>query len=55
MFLFLLQRPTAKDLLKHKFIKNSKKVAYLTELIEDHERYINTNGREDESSDEENK
>lgn len=46
-------RPTAKDLLKHKFIKSSKKVAYLTELIEDHERYISTNGRKEESSDEE--
>ncbi|KAI8986313.1 kinase-like domain-containing protein [Pilobolus umbonatus] len=46
-------RPTAKDLLKHKFIKNSKKVAYLTELIEGHERWINDNGRDNESSDEE--
>ncbi|KAG0737447.1 hypothetical protein G6F23_010338 [Rhizopus arrhizus] len=47
-------RPTAKELLKHKFIKSSKKVAYLTELIEGHERWININGRDNESSDEEN-
>ncbi|CAO3651623.1 unnamed protein product [Mucor hiemalis] len=46
-------RPSAKDLLKHKFIKSSKKVAYLTELIEGHERWININGRDNDSSDEE--
>ncbi|GAA5808907.1 hypothetical protein MFLAVUS_002306 [Mucor flavus] len=46
-------RPTAKDLLKHKFVKSSKKVAYLTELIEGHERWININGRDNDSSDEE--
>ncbi|KAI9475561.1 MAG: kinase-like domain-containing protein [Benjaminiella poitrasii] len=46
-------RPTAKELLKHKFIKSSKKVAYLTELIEGHERWISANGRDIESSDEE--
>ncbi|CDH58356.1 pkinase-domain-containing protein [Lichtheimia corymbifera JMRC:FSU:9682] len=32
-------RPTAKDLLKHKFIKGAKKISYLTELIENHERW----------------
>ncbi|EGG01260.1 uncharacterized protein MELLADRAFT_117822 [Melampsora larici-populina 98AG31] len=32
-------RPTAKELLKHKFIKNSKKTSYLTELIERLERW----------------
>ncbi|KAI8637616.1 kinase-like domain-containing protein [Parasitella parasitica] len=47
-------RPTAKDLLKHKFIKSSKKVAYLTELIEGHERWRSTNGYDDNSSEEEN-
>lgn len=33
------QRPTAKDLLKHKFIRNAKKATYLTELIERYEKY----------------
>ncbi|KAI8454879.1 kinase-like domain-containing protein [Phakopsora pachyrhizi] len=32
-------RPTAKELLKHKFIKNSKKSSYLTELIDRLERW----------------
>jgi serine/threonine-protein kinase 24/25/MST4 len=41
--------------LKHKFIKSSKKVAYLTELIEGYERWVNVNGRDNESSDEESK
>ncbi|CEJ04556.1 Putative STE/STE20/YSK protein kinase [Rhizopus microsporus] len=48
-------RPTAKELLKHKFIKSSKKIAYLTELIEGHERWLSINGRDNESSDEETK
>lgn len=33
------QRPTARDLLKHKFVKLAKKTSYLTELIERHERW----------------
>ncbi|PSR72554.1 hypothetical protein PHLCEN_2v11547 [Hermanssonia centrifuga] len=32
-------RPTAKDLLKHKFVRMAKKTNYLTELIERHERW----------------
>lgn len=32
-----LQRPTAKELLKHRFIKNAKRNQYLTELIDRHE------------------
>ncbi|PWN36422.1 Pkinase-domain-containing protein [Meira miltonrushii] len=32
-------RPTAKELLKHRFIKNAKKTSYLTELIERLERW----------------
>ncbi|KAJ7070697.1 kinase-like domain-containing protein [Mycena amicta] len=32
-------RPTARDLLKHKFIRMAKKTSYLTELIERHERW----------------
>lgn len=33
------QRPTARDLLKHKFVRMAKKTNYLTELIERHERW----------------
>lgn len=32
-------RPSAKDLLKHKFIKSARKAGYLTELIERHEKW----------------
>ncbi|KAG8723487.1 putative protein serine/threonine kinase [Ceratobasidium sp. 395] len=32
-------RPTARELLKHKFVKLAKKTSYLTELIERHERW----------------
>jgi len=32
-------RPTARDLLKHKFVRVAKKTSYLTELIERHERW----------------
>ncbi|KAI4518215.1 Pkinase-domain-containing protein [Schizophyllum commune Tattone D] len=32
-------RPSAKELLKHKFIRMAKKTSYLTELIERHERW----------------
>ncbi|KAI8336443.1 kinase-like domain-containing protein [Choanephora cucurbitarum] len=46
-------RPSARELLKHKFIKNSKKIAYLTELIEGHERWININGRDEDYSEDE--
>ena len=34
-----LQRPSARDLLKHKFVRMAKKTSYLTELIERHERW----------------
>ncbi|PGH27843.1 STE/STE20/YSK protein kinase [Polytolypa hystricis UAMH7299] len=37
-------RPTAKELLKHPFIKRAKKTTYLTELIERSERWQVTNG-----------
>jgi serine/threonine-protein kinase 24/25/MST4 len=30
------KRPTAEELLKHRFIKGAKKTSYLTELIERH-------------------
>ncbi|KAK2750134.1 putative protein serine/threonine kinase [Myotisia sp. PD_48] len=38
------ERPTAKELLKHPFIKRAKKTTYLTELIERYERWYTKNG-----------
>lgn len=37
------QRLTAKELLKHRFIKGAKKSSYLTELIDRKERWLNEN------------
>ena len=42
------QRPTAKELLKHKFIRSAKKASYLTELIEKYEKYRETRPKEEE-------
>ena len=41
------ERPTAKELLKHPFIKRAKKTTYLTELIERHERWQAVHGDHD--------
>ena len=47
------ERPTAKELLKHAFIRRAKKNTHLTELIERHERWEARHGqREAEDSDE---
>ncbi|KAG0072368.1 putative protein serine/threonine kinase, partial [Podila epicladia] len=47
-------RPSAKELQKHRFIRMAKKSSYLTELLENHERWIAEGGRrESESSDDE--
>ncbi|KIW17534.1 hypothetical protein PV08_04728 [Exophiala spinifera] len=49
------ERPSAKELLKHPFIRKAKKTTYLTELIERNERYIATHGSrssDDEDEDE---
>jgi len=46
-------RPSAKDLLKHRFIKSAKKTSYLTELIERHEQWISEHGNEESSESEE--
>ncbi|KAL4881384.1 kinase-like domain-containing protein [Aspergillus karnatakaensis] len=51
------ERPTAKELLEHPFIKRAKKTNYLTELIERYERWQavngNKNGEEDDELDHE--
>jgi serine/threonine-protein kinase 24/25/MST4 len=47
------ERPSAKELLKHPFIRKAKKTTYLTELIERHERWHATHGnRSSEDEDE---
>ena len=53
-------RPSARDLLKHPFIRRAKKTTYLTELIERYERWQASNGghdsdTEDDSSQEDEK
>ncbi|XP_043987809.1 serine/threonine-protein kinase 24a isoform X2 [Gambusia affinis] len=46
-------RPTAKELLRHKFIaRHAKKTTYLTELIDRYKRWKSEQSREDSSSDE---
>lgn len=41
------ERPTAKELLKHPFVRRAKKTTYLTELIERHERWQAVHGDQD--------
>lgn len=49
---FVSQRPTAKELLKHKFIaRHAKKTTYLTELIDRYKRWKSEQSRDDSSSD----
>lgn len=45
------ERPTAKDLLRHPFIRRAKKTTYLTELIERHNRWAVTHKSEDDNWD----
>ncbi|KAK8049607.1 Serine/threonine-protein kinase svkA [Apiospora phragmitis] len=44
------ERPSARDLLKHTFIRRAKKTTYLTELIERHSRWSATHKSEDEEA-----
>lgn len=43
-------RPAARELLRHPFIRKAKKTTYLTELIERHARWASTHKVEDEES-----
>lgn len=45
------ERPTAKDLLRHPFIRKAKKTTYLTELIERHSRWAATHKTADDDDD----
>ena len=48
------QRPTARELSRHRFIRSARKSSYLTELLENHERWMaEGGGRDSDSSDEE--
>lgn len=44
------ERPTAKDLLRHPFIRRAKRTTYLTELIERHTRWSATHKGDDEET-----
>ncbi|KAL7793020.1 serine/threonine protein kinase, STE family, PAK/STE20-related [Trichoderma ceciliae] len=44
------ERPTAKDLLRHPFIRKAKKTTYLTELIERHSRWAATHKTDDDEA-----
>ncbi|KAI1621372.1 non-specific serine/threonine protein kinase [Exophiala viscosa] len=47
------ERPSAKELLKHPFIRKAKKTTYLTELIERNERYMASHGSRSSDDEEE--
>lgn len=49
------ERPSAKDLLKHPFIRRAKKTTYLTELIERYERWSAARGGRESEDEEEQK
>lgn len=47
------RRPSARELLKHPFVRKAKKTSYLTELIERHERWAINHKNDDDDSDNE--
>ena len=47
----ILQRPTAKQLLKHKFVAKAKKPSYLIDLIERYRKWKENGGKADSDSD----
>ena len=47
------KRPSAEELLKHRFIKGAKKTSYLTELIERHEKWQADGGKNGDDADDE--
>jgi len=48
------ERPTAKELLKHRFIKTAKKTSMLVELIERRQRWLQVVGEQDSEDESEN-
>ena len=54
MALGWLQRPSAKALLSHPFIKKAKKTSYLTDLIDRYKRYRLEHGPDVDSDDSDN-
>ena len=46
-----LQRPTAHELLKHRFLKVARKTSYLTELIDRYQRWRVESGESDDLDD----
>lgn len=50
--IILLQRPTAKELLKFQFIKKAKKNSYLIDLIDRYKKWKTQKGEESETESE---
>ncbi len=48
---YYIQRPTAHELLKHRFLKVARKTSYLTELIDRYQTWRVESGEEEEQED----